>query len=185
MSFYMRSPVYTPNDPVKSVKQLHSWLFQLNENLKYMFSNLDSDNFTSEFAASFSQESAQKTQDEIKKLDEALNALSEKAAWQPIALNGLTDLSEATAPAYLCLTDHVYFSGKAALASALSGNETRVLASLPSRCIPRKNQECMCFAGSFPVFIKIHVNGSLSLVNPSGNAIGENTIVSFSFSYGL
>ena len=49
MAFIMKSPTYTPDNPQKSVKQLYSWAYQLNEYLKYMFSHLDEDSFSSDF----------------------------------------------------------------------------------------------------------------------------------------
>ena len=41
MAFQMRAPGADTDDVQKSVRQIRSWLYQLNENLQYAFSNLD------------------------------------------------------------------------------------------------------------------------------------------------
>ena len=185
MAFYMRSPVYTPNDPVKSVKQLHSWLYQLNENLKFMFSNLDSDNFTSEFASCFSEETARKTQEEIKKLDEAVGALSTSGEWETLDLVGFIARNPQTAPAVLHLGGHAFVTGEASLLYPLSGSVARPLARLPERLRPRKKQEFFCRSGLYLLIAIIREDGEISIFNPMEETLAENTLVSVSFSYGL
>lgn len=181
----MRSPVYTPNDPVKSVKQLHSWLYQLNENLKFMFSNLDSDNFTSEFSSNFSQEAAQKTQVSLQNLEESLNAISAKSAWEKIELSGLTAVSDDTAPALLNWNGLVYITGTAVFTADLPDGGTLSMGELPSKHIPRRTQKFICQAGGHLLSVSIGENGEITLSNSSGETILQNTIVSFSFSYAL
>lgn len=185
MAFYMRSPVYTPNDPVKSVKQLHSWLYQLNENLKFMFSNLDSDNFTSEFSACFSEESVMKTQEEIKKLDEAVREMSQECAWETLALSGFFAGGDQDAPRILNLGGQAYVAGEATILSPLPAGSNVILAQLSQKHRPRIKQESFCRWGKAFLILTVHENGEISVFNPLDEAVDQNAALSFSFSYGL
>ena len=185
MGFYMRSPVYTPNDPVKSVKQLHSWLYQLNENLKFMFSNLDSDNFTGEFSAFFSKEAAIQTQEEIKKLDEAIGRMNEKSVWEKPELSGFEPVREETAPAYMNAGECVFVTGEAKILYPLSPNVERKIFSVPDALHSRRKQVFPCFSGAHLLSVIVHEDGQVSLFNPGSEALEQNSAVAFSFSYGL
>ncbi len=185
MAFYMRSPVYTPNDPVKSVKQLHSWLYQLNENLKFMFSNLDGDNFTSEFSACFSEEAAQKTQAEIKKLDEAIERMGQMGAWEKPDLTGFTPVSEETAPAYLNAGSCVHSAGEVRNTDLLPANAQRKMFSLPKDLCPRKKQMFLCRSDARVLSVIVDTNGDVSVCNPESEPVNQNSVIVFSFSCGL
>lgn len=185
MAFYMRSPVYTPNDPVKSVKQLHSWLYQLNENLKFMFSNLDSDNFTSAFSACFSEEAAEKTQADIKKLDETIERMGQPGAWEKPELAGFLPVDESTAPACMNLVSSVYVSGKVQILDSLSANASRKMFALPGHLHPRREQEFLCRSGARILSVVARTDGDVILYNPGTEPVGQNSVIVFSFSCGL
>lgn len=185
MAFYMRSPVYTPNDPVKSVKQLHSWLYQLNENLKFMFSNLDSDNFTTEFSNCFSVDAARKTQEEIEKLTGEIEKLSEKTAWETLELSGFYVMNDQYAPAITNLGGHVYVTGEAQLLYPLSPSTSRPLTILKPQHTPSRMQEFFCRSDDKILRAIVRENGEFSILNTTDETLPANAAVSFSFSYGL
>lgn len=185
MGFYMRSPVYTPNDPVKSVKQLHSWLYQLNENLKFMFSNLDSDNFTGEFSACFSEEAMIKTQEDIKKLDDEISRLGKTGAWEKADINGFSPLEDQTAPAYMVVGGSVYVTGEAKNVSELPGGAKVKALALPNTLRPRRKQEFLCRSGARIMTVIVNTDGDVFIFNPGAEALPQNSEVIFSFSYGL
>lgn len=185
MGFYMRSPVYTPNDPVKSVKQLHSWLYQLNENLKFMFSNLDSDNFTGEFSACFSEEAMMKTQEDIRKLDDEIGRLSKTGAWEKAELNGFTPADDENAPSYMVAGGFVYVTGEAINISRLPGGAEIKALTLPKALCPRRKQEFLCRAGAYILAVIVNTDGGVCIFNPGAQELPQNSEVVFSFSYGL
>ena len=37
----IKLPEYRENNPGRTLRQIHSWLYQLNEQLRYLFSHLD------------------------------------------------------------------------------------------------------------------------------------------------
>ena len=185
MAFYMRSPVYTPNDPVKSVKQLHSWLYQLNENLKFMFSNLDGDNFTSEFSACFSEEAVKETQAEIKKLDEAIERMGQTGEWEKPELTGFVSVSDETAPAYLHAGSCVHMTGEVKNIDPLAANETRKMFALSNDLRPRRKQAFLCRSGACVLTVIADTNGDVSLYNPGDETLNQDSVIVFSFSCGL
>ncbi len=185
MAFYMRSPVYTPNDPVKSVKQLHSWLYQLNENLKFMFSNLDGDNFTGEFAACFSEEAVHQTQADIKKLDEAIERMGQPGVWEKPELSDFLPVSDETAPACMNAGDCVYAAGEVQTVRALSGGASMKMFALPDHLRPRRKQEFPCRSGSHVLSVIVGTDGDVSLHNPGTEPVSQNSVIIFSFSCGL
>lgn len=182
MSFYMRSPVYTPNDPVKSVKQLHSWLYQLNENLRFMFSNLDSDNFSSEFQKVFSLESANRALSKIDTLTEEMESLMRTPSWEKIGISGCTAESEASCPSALLDGNNVFLSGSAILDGDLLPGNTRTLSKLHEKYTPRKTQTRSIGPN---VYFEIDDTGALSLVNGSDSVFPGGSRILFSISYAI
>lgn len=185
MSFYMRSPVYTPNDPVKSVKQLHSWVYQLNENLKFMFSNLDSDNFTEDFSKNFSNESAEKTRSDIEKLQSAVEALCEKGQWSALSVIGLTPLEGENAPLVLNTGTCVFLAGGGLLTEALAGGGRVTIASLEEKNRPSVTQSRAVFAGGCMAEIEVLPSGAVVLGNAGASAIPAGAQVPVSICFGL
>ena len=58
----IKLPEYRENNPGRTLRQIHSWLYQLNEQLRYLFSHLDEDNFSESFlSASLGETKALKT----------------------------------------------------------------------------------------------------------------------------
>lgn len=185
MAFYMRSPVFTPNDPVKSVRQLHSWVYQLNENLRFMFSNLDSDNFSSEFAANFSLEAINAIRSALNRLEESVQALSQANEWEKIELTGMTMISGETAPCALLEGNAVFISGSACLNEAMLSGETRVIASLSEKYRPRRAQAMAAVCAQGLTEIGVHPSGEVTLTNFTGAALPAGMYAALSVSYGI
>lgn len=81
----IKLPEYRENNPGRTLRQIHSWLYQLNEQLRYLFSHLDEDNFSESFlSASLGETKALKTR--VKDLEAPLK-------WVPLALTGVTSWS--------------------------------------------------------------------------------------------
>ena len=185
MGFYMRSPVYTPNDPVKSVKQLHSWVYQLNENLKFMFSNLDSDNFTDEFSKLFSSMSLEKITLDIEKLQKDVGEISKEGEWTSLIVTGLTPHADENAPSYLNAGHGVFLSGSGALLETLPSGGRRTIAVLSEENRPRKTQSQAIFAGDMRAELEALSTGEIVLINSDGNPIEEGALIPLSMFFGL
>ncbi len=185
MSFYMRSPVYTPNDPVKSVKQLHSWVYQLNENLKFMFSNLDSDNFTEEYAKLFSSEEMQKIRLDIETLENDIDQIAKKSEWTPLTVTGLAPHTDESAPSYLNAGVGVFLSGSGALNEALSPGGRRTVALLSEGNRPRKTQARAIAVDGMLAELEALSSGEVTLINASSSEIPEGAFVPLSMFIGI
>ena len=86
----IKLPENRENNPGRTLRQIHSWLYQLNEQLRYLFSHLDEDNFSESFlSASLGETKALKTR--VKDLEAPLK-------WVPLALTGVTSWSDDDAP---------------------------------------------------------------------------------------
>ncbi len=185
MGFYMRSPVYTPNDPVKSVKQLHSWVYQLNENLKFMFSNLDSDNFTEEFSKRFSLEEMEKIRFDIEKLESNVEEMTKKGEWTSLSITGLTPHTDENAPSFLNVGMGVFLSGSGALMEELPAGGRRQIAYLSEGNRPGKTQSQAMFAGSCRAELEALPSGEIALINMDSTPIPQGAFIPLSMFYGL
>lgn len=185
MGFYMRSPVYTPNDPVKSVKQLHSWVYQLNENLKFMFSNLDSDNFTDEFSKRFSIEEMDKIRLDLETLEKEIGGMPKKSEWAYLTVTGLTPGEDENAPSFLNTGVCVFLSGNGALTEELPAGGRRTIAALTDGTWPEKTQVRAIAAGGALLELEAMPSGALALINSSQSPIPEGTLIPLSMVFGL
>lgn len=185
MSFYMRSPVYTPNDPMKSVKQMHSWLYQLNENLRYMFSNLDSDNFSSEFAVLFSSENTQKTQSAIENMERDLSKLMAASEWENLSVTGCVILNADTRPCILLDGQTAFISGGALLSNDLENGHARTIMNLPEKYRPGRTQYRVSCVSSGLLLFEIGHTGEVILTNLTGATVLNETYIPFSISYAI
>lgn len=185
MGFYMRSPVYTPNDPVKSVKQLHSWVYQLNENLKFMFSNLDSENFSDDFTRIFSSEEMQKIKLDIEKMESAISDLMKKAEWAPLAVTGLTPGTDENEPSLLNTGTCVFLSGSGAMGAELLAGERRSIAMLPAGSRPLKAQSQAIFAGNCKADLEALPSGAIAIHSRDESPIPQGALIPLSMTFGL
>ena len=185
MGFYMRSPVYTPNDPVKSVKQLHSWVYQLNENLKFMFSNLDSDNFTEEFSKRFSTEEMEKIKLDIEKMETGLSEIAKKGEWKTLTVIGLTPNEDENAPSFLNTGTGVFLSGIGAMDVEVISGERRTVAYLPEGSRPLRAQSRAIYVGNCMADLEALSSGLIVLHNRDVSPIPQGALIPLSMSFGL
>lgn len=185
MAFLMKSPSYTPENPEKSVKQLYSWAFQLNEYLKYMFSHLDEESFTQSFLASVAQgntETIAKLESEVESLR---NQINEENTWQVLPLVNSKEWNEDFLPYYTKNRNLVFVTGaispKANIGKGVSVN----VAILPEGYRPSAHLAYTVPFSGGAVRLDVYKDGRMEVKNNTSTEIVTGKLVSVTVSFAV
>lgn len=185
MAYFMKAPGFTPDNPGKSVKQLYSWVYQLNENLKYMFSHLDEENLSESFASSLvsgTSAAVAELEKTVKKLNEEIFGSTE---WHTLTLVNASAFSADFVPMVMRVGNLVQMTGALTLKKALASGVSMTVSTLPEEFRPLVH-----YAFNVPCSIKsirldIYPSGVVELKNNSGADIATGKLVSVALTYAI
>ncbi|MBQ3080030.1 MAG: hypothetical protein IJC48_08555 [Clostridia bacterium] len=168
MGFIMTSPSVDSNDLGKSVQEVRSWLYQLNENLRYMFTHLDEDNFSPGFLSSLTNEAIA----QIEAINKRLDDMEEDSGWTEIAVTGV-QADQDHPPAVRRHMKLVSVSGGAYLSSAHMAGDTLTIGSLTSAYRPLHTQIFPVWSESGGTGLRIDEMGDIVLAFGNNAQAGE------------
>ena len=184
MAFQMRAPGADTDDVQKSVRQIRSWLYQLNENLQYAFSNLDEENFTDQFLKTIGIGETPTLAERVRELSDRVDA-AETGAWTTLSVQNASAWSGAYAPRYKRLGKMVFLSGGIALSAALAYRSSVAVASLPSGFRPAYDQALCAASDVGAVRLTVAPGGTVTLKNISGYQLATTHFVSLGCAFPL
>jgi len=183
VAFIMKSPSYTPDNPQKSVKQLYSWAYQLNEYLKYMFSHLDEDSFSSDFykaVASGKSEQVQALEEKVAILEKAFET---EGKWQTLTFVNASAWPGDLSPRIIRIMNTVYITGAVNTKTSLSAGVSMTICKLPEEYRPKHQLAFTVPFSTGAVRMDIYTSGVMEIKNNSGSTIASGRLVSVSVSY--
>lgn len=171
----LRLPEYRENNPGKTLKQIHSWLYQLNEQLRYLFSHLDEDNFSEAFlSASLGETKALKTR--VKDLEAPL-------IWVPLTLTGVTAWSDDDAPMIGRAHGAVYLRGAVKLNKALADRRVLDVGQVDEIYRPPVRMALAVPTDEGLMRLSVMKNGTIRLRNDSGGEMPATAFISLACAY--
>lgn len=171
----IRLPEYRENNPGKTLKQIHSWLYQLNEQLRYLFSHLDEDNFSEAFlSASLGETKALKTR---------VSDLEAPLAWTPLTLTGVTPWSEDDTPMIGRSHGAVYLRGAVKLNKALADRKTLDVGQVDERYRPPVRAALAVPTDEGLMRLTVLKSGIIRLRNDSGGEMPVTAFISLTCAY--
>ncbi len=184
MIYDMISPQVSDADAKTQIKQLRSWLFQLNEALKMQFSNIDLENFTDDSISLALSDLSQKVAECEKRLNE-LEAATVNAEWQPLSCVNLHAWTAGLPPMIINRGGAVSIEGGVRLASSLSARGTLNVFTLPAALTPRRRQVLALFSDNGLFRLDIGISGYTTIKNLTGSTFPTSTYLSLACSYSL
>ena len=182
MAFQMKMPGAQTDDVKKALKQIHSWLYQLNENLNYTFSHLDEENFTDAFLSTLSQNGTDAVKAEISKLQDRLDKQN-SGAWMEIVLTNANPWASAPAPCWCVRGSCVYLAGMLSLKASLSNRSTVTIGELPEDARPVSDMALCVPTDLGAARVTVQTNGAILLRNISGYSLTTGTCISIACSF--
>ncbi len=184
MIYDMLSPQLSDGDAKTQIKQLRSWLFQLNEALKIQFSNIDSENFSDDFAARILADTSQSTVECEKRLNE-LEAKTVHAAWQPLECVNVQPWTVGLPPMIINRGGTVSIEGGVKLLNSLPFRSTLNVFTLPASLVPRRRQVLAIFSDNGLFRLDIGTNGNAAIKNLTGSTFPTSTYLSLACTYSI
>lgn len=182
MAFQMRMPGAETDDVHKAIRQIRSWLFQLNENLQYTFSNLDEENFTDAFLKSLNIGGSDGLSDQVRELTERMDE-AESGVWTTLAVQSATRWSDDYIPCYKKYGKTVYLSGGIALSSPLAYRSSVIIAVMPEGFRPTLDIALSAVSDVGAVRLTFEPSGLVTLKNISGYQLATTNFVSLGCSF--
>lgn len=171
----IKLPEYRENNPGRTLRQIHSWLYQLNEQLRYLFSHLDEDNFSESFlSASLGETKALKTR--VKDLEAPLK-------WVPLALTGVTSWSDDDAPMIGRAHGTVFLRGAVKLNKALADRKVLDIGQVDELYRPPIRTALAVPTDEGLVRLTIQKDGGIRLRNDSGGEMPATAFISLACAY--
>lgn len=196
MAFTMSMPSAPSDDVKKSLKQLRSWMYRLNENLQYTLSHLDDENFTDDFwravkATGGSSESAAATAARLNELNTALETLTgrvdlmQSTQWTPLTMVNSSGWSDSYRPGVCKRGSIVYLKGGIRLSSSLTRRSIVVVSHLPEEMWPCDTVAKAVASDSGTVRLSVSTTGELSVKNAETETIPTTSFISLSIEYAI
>lgn len=183
MAFIMKSPSYTPDNPQKSVKQLYSWAYQLNEYLKYMFSHLDEESFSSDFYKSLAAGGGEKVEALEEKIKVLEQAFETEGKWEELKFINSTPWAGDLAPRIIRIMNTVYITGAVNIKNSLSSGVSITICNLPEIYRPKHQLAFTVPFSTGAVRMDVHSSGVMEVKNNTGSTINAGRLISVSMSY--
>lgn len=179
MAFQMRVPEFEANDSPKAIRQIRSWLFQLSENLRYMFSHLDEDNFTETFISSLGLGQTASPAEQLS----ALRAYAEGEGWRALTLQNCAPAGAGNEPRARMRAGTVFLAGKACLSGSLSSGTERQIAVLPDGLAPAADMALPVTSDGGCLCLTAGADGSLKIKNTSSASVSASCVLSLCASF--
>lgn len=190
MAFQMKMPGTQTEDVQKALRQIHSWLYQLNENLQYTFSHLDEDNFTDAFLLSLQSGESDLTS-RVDQLGQQVDQLNQQLGqpaqltWSQLSLTSAQAFSASHTPVFCQSGYCVYLSGAIALTSSLAAGSSLSIATLSASLRPTREQTLPVASDAGALRLCVQPGGSLVLFNSSSSTLTSATFISVACNYVL
>lgn len=182
MAFQMRMPGAESDDVRKSIRQIRSWLYQLNENLQYTFSNLDEENFTETFLKTLGVSETPTLTEQIKALGERMDA-AETGVWTTLTVQNASAWSDFYIPCYKKYGKTVYLSGGIRLNSSLASSSSVNIGVLPAGYRPTLYMSLCAASDAGAVMLTLDPSGTVTVKNVTGHQLSTSDFVSLGCSF--
>lgn len=183
MGFLMKAPTVSEGDADQSIRQIHSWLYQLNENLKYMFSHLDEENFSADFMKSAASEVTKQLESLSSRVDEVADKVEKKEVWNTITLSGFSPGYPENYPAVKKSGSACMLAGGGSVSRDIAALAYVTVGKLPEGYRPVRTQYIpVCWEGG--VFrMEIMPSGSITIRNIGSSAYTKGKYISLTGTY--
>lgn len=179
MAFQMRVPEFPSNDSPKAIRQIRSWLYQLNENLRYMFSHLDEDNFTETFVSALGLGQKATPAEQLN----AVRAYAEGSGWKALPLENCVSAGGGNDPRARMCVSTVYLAGAICLSASLSFRAEKQIAFLPDGMAPKTDMLLPLASDNGILLLTAQTDGRVKLKNTSSSSVSPSCVISLCTSY--
>lgn len=181
MGFLMKAPSISEENQAESIKRIHSWLYQLNENLRYMFSHLNEENFSGDFLSSLQSN----IQTEIENVSQRLEALETGSEWETVSFSGIREWSQVQTPSVKRIGELVLLAGGVSLTSSLSSSGVLLLGVLPEKYRPKLTQIMAVCSDNGLFRLAVNTDGEVRVKNLTGRTFSSGVYLSLSCCYAV
>ena len=179
MAFQMRVPEFPLNDSPKAIRQIRSWLYQLNENLRYMFSHLDEDNFTETFIGALGLGQKTTPAEQLS----AVRAYAEGSGWSALTLSNCVSAGGGNDPRARMCGCTVYLAGAICLSASLASGSEKQIATLPDGLAPSADMTLPAATSSSFLCLTVQTDGKVMIKNTTTSAVSTSRVISLCASY--
>lgn len=181
MLFMNRPPELKGDDVKKSIRQLQSWLYQLNEQLRYAFTHLDEENLSPSVTEPLGE--VAKLKRRLDEQEQELKRLTAVAHWSELELVSCAPYTQADTPRIANINGIVSICGGVRLDTALAGHTYRQIARLGAQNAPGHTSQLITISDEGPVRLRAHSDGTLSAYSQA--ALSTGIFISLACAYAI